>query len=182
MSTHRGQTIFVATDDGLHVLDAAGDTRVEDLAGRELAALARGDHGWWAIADRREIWRSGDGRRWSPAAAALRKGTATCLAETPAGVLVGTAGAHLLRLDGDRLVPVSAFDEVEGRAAWHTPWGAPADVRSISAAPGGPIYVNVHVGGVARSADGGTTWHPTLDIDHDVHEVLAPEGRPGLVL
>src|SRR6266545_4515274 len=101
---------------------------------------------------------------------------------TPAGLLVGTARAHLLRLERDRLVPVPSFDEAEGRAAWYTPWGAPADVRSISAGPDGSVYVNVHVGGVLRSTDAGASWRPMLDIEHDVHQVLAPAAHPGLVL
>jgi photosystem II stability/assembly factor-like uncharacterized protein len=33
--------------------------------------------------------------------------------------------------------------------------------------------VNVHVGGVARSRDRGRSWAPTLDIEEDVHQVLA---------
>ena len=76
---------------------------------------------------------------------------ATCLEATPEGLLIGTAGAHLLRFDGDRLAPVGSFDEVEGRAAWHTPWGAPPDTP-ISAS-NTAVYVNVHVGGVLQSAD-----------------------------
>jgi Neuraminidase (sialidase) len=43
------------------------------------------------------------------------------------------------------------------------------------------LLVNVHVGGIPRSTDGGTTWHPTIDIDHDVHDVCAHPTRPGLV-
>jgi hypothetical protein len=101
---------------------------------------------------------------------------------TPAGLLIGTARAHLLRLEQDRLVPVPAFDEAEGREAWYTPWGAPAEVRSISAGVEGAIYVNVHVGGVLRSTDEGLGWRPTLDIEDDVHQVLAHPARPGAVL
>jgi len=40
----------------------------------------------------------------------------------------------------------------------------------------------VHVGGVLKSEDGGASWHPTLDIEQDVHQVLAPDGRGGRVL
>jgi hypothetical protein len=95
---------------------------------------------------------------------------------------VGTASAHLLRLEGERLVPVSAFESVESRDAWYTPWGVPADVRSISAGTDDRLYVNVHVGGVLRSVDGAASWEPTLDLEHDVHQVLAPPARPSLVL
>src|SRR6266508_2621687 len=179
MGTTGERRILVATDEGLHVCADAGATRVDDLAGRPVGALAPGAGGWWAVVERHELWRSADGARWS-LAAKVAKNTVTCLGATPAGLLVGTARAHLLRLERDRLVPVPSFDEAEGREAWYTPWGAPADVRSISAGADGAAYVNVHVGGVLRSGD--RTWRPTLDIEHDVHQVLVPPGHLGLVL
>jgi photosystem II stability/assembly factor-like uncharacterized protein len=181
MSKRSRRMILAGTDEGLHVLDGEGAARVDGLAGREVSGLAVGSDGRWAIADGRELWRSSDGDSWSRVAT-VRKRKATCLAVTPAGLLVGTAGAHLLRLEGDQLEQVPSFDEQEGRDAWYTPWGAPADVRSISAGAGGSVYVNVHVGGVLRSTDGGASWQPTLDIEHDVHQVLALPARPGLVL
>jgi hypothetical protein len=181
MGKQREPTILVATDEGLQLVNDEGAVRVENLAGRGVSALAVDAEGWWAIVDRRELWRSPEGRHWSPVAAVTRR-KATCVTPTPAGVLVGTTQAHLLRLEQDRLAPVAAFDAAEGREAWYTPWGAPADVRSISAGTDGAVYVNVHVGGVVRSTDAGATWRPTLDIEHDVHQVLAAAGRPPLVL
>src|SRR5207247_1570407 len=38
------------------------------------------------------------------------------------------------------------------------------------------LLANVHVGGVVRSTDGGAAWSPTIDIDADVHQVLAGPG------
>jgi hypothetical protein len=38
------------------------------------------------------------------------------------------------------------------------------------------------VGGVARSRDGGRSWAPTVDIEADVHQVLAHPTRPDVVL
>jgi hypothetical protein len=181
VKTNRQRTILVGTEEGLHRVGDEGAARVDDLAGREVGALVVDAPGWWAIVDEQELWRSADGFRWSPVATGGKR-KATCLAATPAGLLVGTRRAHLLRLEGDRLVAVPSFDEAEGREAWYTPWGAPADVRSISAGAAGSIYVNVHVGGVLRSTDGGAAWRPTLDIEHDVHQVLAPALHPGLVL
>jgi photosystem II stability/assembly factor-like uncharacterized protein len=177
----RERRILVATDDGLHLVHGEGTTPADDLAGRRVLALAMDGERAWAIVDRRELWRSADGLRWSRAATVPGR-NATCLAATRAGLWVGTARAHLLRLEHDRLVPVPSFDDAEGRDAWYTPWGAPADVRSISAGADGTIYVNVHVGGVLRSTDGGAGWRPTLDIEQDVHQVLASASRPGLVL
>jgi len=180
MSLHSQRTILAGTDEGLHLFNGEGAARVDDLAGREVRALAAGPDGWWAIVEGREVWRSAEGHSWTPVATVARR-KPTCLAAAPRGLLVGTARAHLLRLERDRLVPVPSFDEAEGRDEWYTPWGAPADVRAISAGAEGEVYVNVHVGGVVRSTDGGATWRPTLDIEHDVHQVLARPARPGLV-
>jgi photosystem II stability/assembly factor-like uncharacterized protein len=179
------QTVMTATDEGLHEfeLGAASDhsgRRVDELAGHEVLALELSGGGPWVIVDGKELWRRAEGR-WARVASTGRR-RATCLAATPAGLLVGTARAHLLRLEGHQLQPVSGFDEAEGRDTWYTPWGAPADVRSISAGTDGSLYVNVHVGGVLRSTDGGTTWRPLLDIEHDVHQVYAPAGHRHLVL
>jgi hypothetical protein len=44
------------------------------------------------------------------------------------------------------------------------------------------LLANVHVGGIARSADRGASWSPTIDIDYDVHEVSAHPARPGDVI
>lgn len=100
------------------------------------------------------------------------------------GALVGTSEAHLYlaRATGG-LELVQAFEKAEGRERWHTPWGGPPDVRSLSSGVDGAIYANVHVGGILRSDDGGATWAPTaIPIEEDVHQVLAHPDRPGLVL
>jgi hypothetical protein len=115
------------------------------------------------------------GDRWTDRAS-LGEQRATCLAPTPNGLLIGTTHAHLFCLD-DTLVPVESFETVDGRETWHTPWGDPADVRSIAVALDGAIYVNVHVGGVVRSRDGGRSWTPTVDIEADVHQVIAHPAR-----
>ena len=180
------RTILVATDDGLHIFEIGHDAgageanRIDDLAGREVIALESSGEGRWALVDGRELWRR-TSEGWSSVASSGRR-KATCLAATPAGLLVGTTRAHLLRLEDGRLTPITSFDRAEGRGAWHTPWGAPADVRSISAARDGAVYVNVHVGGVLRSRNSGASWQPLLDIEHDVHQVQAPADHLNIVL
>jgi photosystem II stability/assembly factor-like uncharacterized protein len=47
---------------------------------------------------------------------------------------------------------------------------------------GAALLANVHVGGIPRSSDGGATWHPTINVDEDVHEVRAHESRPDIVI
>jgi hypothetical protein len=150
------------------------------LANREITALARVDSDTWMILDGHTVGRVRDGR-WEEMAR-LDGAPATCLAASPQGILVGTEEAHLLRLDGRRLVPLDDFERAEGRRAWYTPWGDPPAVRSLAVSRDGTLYVNVHVGGVLRSRDGGRTWDPTLDIEHDVHQVAVHPDLSGVVL
>ena len=106
-----------------------------------------------------------------------------CLVATSQGVFVGTEGAHLLRLGDDGgLDPVDAFEAIEGRETWFTPWGGPPAVRSIAQDLSGRLHANVHVGGIPRSVDAGASWEPTIDIDADIHQVVAHPSEPDVVL
>ncbi|WP_020574925.1 hypothetical protein [Actinopolymorpha alba] len=169
--------IYVGTDDGLYIL---GTERRQALPGRRLRALAGAGDAIWAIVGESEIFTAGAGGIWRHVAR-LRNVRTTCLYPTSSGVLIGTEGARLYRLEGRQTEPVEGFDFVEGREKWHTPWGDPPSVRSMSADEDGTTYVNVHVGGVPRSTDNGMTWDATIDIDSDVHQVLAaPDNGPVL--
>jgi hypothetical protein len=176
--------MLVGTIGGLWRLDDRGHSASEAHTGRTVTALARdGDH-IWAIVDGKTLEMTEGDRGWT-ALASIDGPPATCLAPTWAGLMVGSEEAHLWRLDGNRLIPVRSFETVDGRDTWYTPWGDPADVRSIAAqpdAPGSAVYVNVHVGGVVRSGDGGQSWTPTVDIEADVHQVIVHPHRPGAVL
>ncbi|MGH2498576.1 MAG: WD40/YVTN/BNR-like repeat-containing protein, partial [Candidatus Limnocylindria bacterium] len=121
-------------------------------------------------------------RRGAPARAASLETRATCLLPERGGALVGTARAHLLRLRGGESSVLEGFDRADGRREWYTPWGGPPDVRSLARGADGALYANVHVGGVLRSGDRGASWRPTLDIDADVHQVLAHPRRAEVVL
>ena len=165
-------TILVATDDGLRSFGGDGIPLAPQLAGRSVTFIARVASEVWAIVDASAVWRS-SATGWMLVADVddLR---ATCLAFTDSW-LVGTSQAHLFRLVDDALVKVEPFDRAEGREAWYTPWGGPPDTRSISEW-GDDVYVNVHVGGILRTDDGGDSWSPTIDIDADVHQVTTAEG------
>lgn len=167
--------ILVGNADGLHEFGADGRVGPVSHASRAVTAVAPGPKysDLWAILDTSEVWRTEGGAEWR------RVGTvegerlrANCIADTAAAVLVGTSEAHLYRLADGALARVVPFDEVEGREAWSTPWGGPPDSRSISE-DSDDLYVNVHVGGIVRSSDGGATWEPTIDIHADVHRVWA---------
>jgi len=164
--------ILIAARDGLHTFDERAQEGPTQLGGRPVNAVVRDGPQLWAIVDRAEIWHAPEGE-WCQVST-LEGADATCIAMTDA-IHVGSSGARLFRLVGGSLEPVSGFDAVEGRDDWYTPWGGPPDTRSISEW-GENVYVNVHVGGIVRTSDGGQTWKPTIDIDADVHQVATADG------
>jgi hypothetical protein len=166
-------TIDVATREGLHRYDASGEAIRDELLGRDVSSLAPAGSERWAILDRREIWHDA-GQGWREVAA-LESLTPTRIVAVDDAVYVGTSEAHLYLIAGDELQRVETFDGVEGRDGWYTPWGGPPDVRSI-ANWDDDVYVNVHVGGLPRTDDRGATWHPTIDVDADVHQVTTADG------
>jgi photosystem II stability/assembly factor-like uncharacterized protein len=108
-------------------------------------------------------------------------------------IYVGTDDARVLRLSrgGGVLDPIDGFDSVAGRDAWFAGsaivngqrLGPPLGIRSVAANSNGSIlFANVHVGGIPRSMDGGSTWQPTIDINSDVHEVRAHQANPDIVV
>jgi hypothetical protein len=149
----------------------AGAEGAVDL-GLEVNAVVRDDAELWAIVDRRELWHAPEGE-WRHVAT-LEGADATCLAMTDA-IHVGSSEARLFRLTDGALEPVASFDAAEGRDTWYTPWGGPPATRSISEWDD-DVFVNVHVGGILRTSDGGASWTPTIDIDADVHQVATAEG------
>jgi hypothetical protein len=173
--------ILVGTVGGLWEFGSAGSRPADALAGQTVTALAREGPRTWAIVDGRALWSANGDGAWTTVVS-IEGAPATCLAPTSMGLFVGTEEAHLLRLTGGRLSRLTSFENVQGRATWYTPWGDPADVRSMAAESARALYVNVHVGGVVRSGDGGRSWTPTLDIETDVHQVLAAPARRGMVL
>ena len=170
-------TVLFGTGDGLFRLSQDGP--VELVAGPVTAlAPSPGGQRWLAIVGGDSLWAGGVGGGWERIAS-LDGPPATCLVDTGDEVLAGTAEAHLVRVRAGAVEGVAGFEQVKGREGWYTPWGGPPDTRSLSVALDGTVYANVHVGGIVRSSDGGERWEPTIDVDTDVHQVLA---APGAVL
>jgi len=167
-------TLLVATAGGLHEVAEGGRVHLE---GRDVTAV----HGLgWAVLDGTEVVHCEHGR-WAPYGV-LPEGTrATCLAVAAHEVYLGAEGAGLLRRDDEGFTEVPAFRRVPGRQSWYTPWGGPPDTRSLGVADDGTLLVNVHVGGILRSEDGGQTWAPTIDLHVDVHQVAAVPGSSTVV-
>jgi hypothetical protein len=172
--------ILVGTEGGLWQLRGDALEPIDQLTARTVTALARSGQATWAIVDGHALWMH-TGSGWGEHAS-LGDRPATCLAPWSNGLLIGTEQAHLLHFHDGTLEPIESFDRVEGREEWYTPWGDPADVRSLAVALDGTIHVNVHVGGVVRSRDAGRSWAPTLDIEVDVHQVLTHPTRADVVL
>ena len=166
---------MVGTRNGL--VGQGGETWLRD---REITALASGTDGWWVLADGREVIRI---RGEEVETIASVEGEAgRCLLPVDDGALVGTADARLAMARPGLAEFVAGFDAAAGRDGWYTPWGGPPDTRSLSAGPDGALYANVHVGGILRAADPHGVWEPTIDIDADVHQVVADPRTAGHVV
>lgn len=126
---------------------------------------------------RRALWRGASG--WTELASA--PGILSAV-DAPGGLIIGTEGAHLLQLGPDGFTSLDGFDRTPGREEWYTPWGGPPEVRSLALTADNVLFANVHVGGIARSDDGGRSWSPTVDIHDDVHQVRTAAGQPEVVV
>ncbi len=97
------------------------------------------------------------------------------VSEDPLTLLIGTdEGAYVYRLVGEKgpAERVVAFDELECRKDWYTPWGGPPAVRTFAKTQDGFCYADIHVGSIMRSADEGISWEPvTPELHKDVHQV-----------
>lgn len=157
--------VLVGTRERLRTLDG------RTLHDGPIDALAPGPDGWWTVSGHTVLH---DGREIG----SLDGPDPVCIAPIEGGALVGTEEAHLVLVREGAIEPAASFDEAPGREKWYTPWGGPPSTWTIDTG-GGVIYVNVHVGGILRSEDGGASWTPTgMDIDADVHQVrAAPDGR-----
>jgi hypothetical protein len=183
-------TVLVATwTDGLFTI--AGGSCQHELKGQPVRGLAFDGHGGaLAVVDGRTLRRRNAGGEWRTLAAS--KSSLSCTVALSGEVYVGTDAAEVLRLSASgELEPLDGFARVPGREKWYAGTalidgkvvGPPLGVRSITATcDGSALLANVHVGGIPRSTDGGASWHPTIDIEEDVHQVRAHESRPDIVI
>jgi hypothetical protein len=181
--------VLVATwEDGVVVLSETA--RDHELVGRSVRCVAAdGRGGALAIVDGNTLCRRSVEGEWSTLAT-VDDDLACCVAYRDS-IYVGTNTARVLRLGPDKsLTDLPALQRVKGRETWKAGqalvdgrvMGPPLGVRSISATLDGTFLANVHVGGIPRSTDGGASWHPTIAVDSDVHEVLAHPSRPEIVI
>ena len=136
--------------------------------------IARSDGDWWAVDGKGRIHRNGEAIASMPGDA-----KALCIQPTPETTWIGSDQARLFGLDKGTVTEDEFFGGAPGRDSWYTPWGAPADVRSMALDADHTLYINVHVGGILRYDNTGVV--PTLDIDADVHQVAAHPTQKGAV-
>ncbi len=173
--------LLVGTSSGVFELSGGAVKPDPSFGAREATALATRDGLVWAVAERRSLVRRDRDGLWTDVVTSDELEIA-CVLPTSDGLLVGTEGAHLLRLEGNALERIESFESVEGRDTWYTPWGGPPAVRSMAMDLAGRIHANVHVGGIPRSTDGAESWEPRIDIDSDIHQVIAHPSEPDVVL
>ena len=174
-------SVLVTTTDGYHIFTSSGK-QLRSLEGHRVESFTPGPDGTFlAVIDRHEVWSHGSDGEWTPLAKSDTRLTAVVAAGD--AVFAGTDDARVLRLTAaGALDPLPGFDTVAGRDEWHQV-GSPLQVRTMTATcDGGAVLANVHVGGIPRSVDGGATWHPTVAVDDDVHQVLAHPTRPEVVV
>jgi hypothetical protein len=182
--------ILVSTwEDGLFEL--SGDNLTHELAHQPVRGLAPdGRGGALAIVDGHSLRRRTPDGEW--ATIAMSDFELSCCMAAADDIYVGTDDARMLRLNhgSGALDPIDSFDRVAGRDTWFAGsaivngqrLGPPLGIRSVAANSSGTVlFANVHVGGIPRSIDGGSTWQPTIDIDTDVHEVRAHPANPNIV-
>ena len=174
-------SVLVTTTDGYHIFTSSGK-QLRSLEGHRVESFTPGPAGTFlAVIDRHEVWSHGSNGEWTPLAKSDTRLTAVVAAGD--AVFAGTDDARVLRLSAaGALEPLSGFATVAGRDEWHQV-GGPLQVRTMTATcDGRAVLANVHVGGIPRSVDGGATWHPTVAVDDDVHQVLAHPTRPEVVV
>lgn len=164
-------TLLVGTSNGAL---SVGDTTEEVIGGTRINHITRYGGSWWAVDGKSRIHRDGDHVATMPEGA-----IALCVQPTPDTTWIGSNQARLFAQDGERITEDEFFATAPGRDAWYTPWGAPADVRSMALDADNTLYINVHVGGILRYDSTGPV--PTLDISADVHQVAAHPEQKGAI-
>lgn len=162
-------TVLVGTNEGLVALDDTDDV----LVAGPVTALAPG--GTHVLVDGRRVLGRHD-ERWELLHELDPHPRGRWLLPVADELWVGTAEAHVVTVDGRGARVLDGFDRAPERERWTTPWGGPPDVRTM-ATDDRRVYVNVHVGGITATDDGGDTWQPLIDMDVDVHQVVTtPDG------
>ena len=164
--------LLVGTTAGAFRLNGKTDPLIE---GTRINNLAVDADGWWAVDGKGRIHRNGEVVATMPAGA-----TPLCIQPTLDTIWIGADEARLFAFEtSSGITEDEFFANAPRRNSWYTPWGGPADVRSMTLDADHTLYINVHVGGLLRYDNTGV-W-PTIDIEADVHQVAAHPTQKGAV-
>lgn len=163
--------LLIGTTAGAYAMNGDVESLIE---GTRINHLAVRDGDWWAADGKRRIHRDGALVATMPDGA-----TPLCIQPTPETTWIGADRARLFGLEKGTITEDDFFSDAPGREEWYTPWGAPADVRSMTVDADHTLYINVHVGGILRYDNTGIV--PTVDISADVHQVTAHPSVKGAV-
>lgn len=164
-------SLLVGTTTGAFLVD---DRANEIIGGTRINHVARFEGSWWAVDGKGRLHRDGE------VVAAMPSGVAAlCVQPSHDSTWIGADEARLFTFDEAGITEDEFFSEAPGRDTWYTPWGAPADVRSMTLDADHTLYINVHVGGILRYDNTGLS--ATLDIAADVHQVVAHASMKGAV-
>jgi hypothetical protein len=164
-------TLLVGTTVGAYLVD---DSPEEIVGGTRINHLARLGDVWWAVDGKGRVYRDGD-----VVAAMPDEAAALCIQPSHDSTWIGSNEARLFTLDEQGLAEDEFFADAPGRDKWYTPWGDPADVRSMAVDADHTLYINVHVGGILRYDNTGLA--STIDMSADVHQVASHPTRKGAV-
>ena len=174
----KSPTILASTwNNGVFSLD--NDGLSHELAKRPVRGLSHDQSGgFYAAVDKRYLFHRTPSGDWTRLAASDTSLSVTFAIDGK--VYAGTDDARVLRLNEQgKFERIDTFDSIEGRETWFAGTaiidgkevGPPLGIRSMSGAPNGRLFANVHVGGIPKSDDGGATWTPSIDAELDAHEV-----------
>ena len=168
--------MFIATYNAIYAVEDDGNgeptlvyesTDHQDLGGRDthgtLVSLSNGQAVVAALSDGTLLVLSEDGEKRIPTGIEEPIASLLVVREDPLTLLIGTdEGAYVYRLVGEEgpAERVVAFDELECRKDWYTPWGGPQAVRTLAKTQDGFCYADIHVGSIMRSHDEGISWEP----------------------
>ena len=174
--------MFIATHNAIYAVENDGNgeptqiykgTDSQEL--NAMVSLSNGQTVVSALSDGTLLFLSEDGEKRIPTGIEDPIASLLVVREDPLTLLIGTdEGAHVYRLTGEEVPAerVVAFDELECRKDWYTPWGGPPAVRTLAKTQDGFCYADIHVGSIMRSNDEGISWEPvTPELHKDVHQV-----------
>ena len=174
--------MFIATHNAIYTVEDNGNGEPTQIyngtdpqSHGAMVSLSNGQAVLSTLSDGTLLLLSGDNEKRIPTGIEDPIASLLLVREDPLILLIGTdEGAYVYRLVGEEgpAERVVAFDELECRKDWYTPWGGPPAVRTLAKTQDGFCYADIHVGSIMRSHDEGISWKPvTPELHKDVHQV-----------